>query len=116
MSELDAALQRLRGHDGVEHLILLGDDGLVIQHLGGNGNEEPVAARIPGLSAACAALGTAAGTGRFHTAVIEFDQGVAVVAALSGDLLLAAMVRGDVGFAPLLRELRNERGRLAELL
>ena len=116
MSELDAALQRLRGHDGVDHLILLGRDGLVVQHLGGDGKEEPVAARVPGLANACSALGTAAGTGRFQTAVVEFDSGVAIIAALSGDLLLVAMVRAGIGFAPLLRELRRERSQLVELL
>jgi predicted regulator of Ras-like GTPase activity (Roadblock/LC7/MglB family) len=116
MSELDAALQRIRGHNGVDHLILLGHDGLVVQHIGGGGNEEPIAARIPGLAAACGALGTAAGTGRFQTAVIEFDSGVAIITSLSGDLLLLAMIRPGVGFAPLLRELRRQRSQLVELL
>src|SRR3954447_25501445 len=34
MSELDDALDRLRGHPGVEHVLVLGRDGLLIQHAG----------------------------------------------------------------------------------
>jgi len=116
MSELDTALGRLRRHDGVEQLILLGSDGLVIQSLGDAGDEEPVAARIPGIASACAALGSASDSGALSTAVIEFQSRVAIVSVLSPDLLLALIVRPGVGFAGLLRELRTERNRLVELL
>jgi predicted regulator of Ras-like GTPase activity (Roadblock/LC7/MglB family) len=116
MSELDTALSRLRSHSGVEHLILLGRDGLVIKHVDGAGNEETVAARIPGIVAACEAFGGSARLGRFATTVLEFEQGVAIVACLSGDLLLVVLVQPGVGFAPLLRELRRERTRLIDFL
>jgi predicted regulator of Ras-like GTPase activity (Roadblock/LC7/MglB family) len=117
MSELDAVLADLRGHPGVDHLILLGRDGLVVRHIGHrDGDEEAVAARVPGVEAACRALGAAASRGSFTTAVVEFEQGVAIVVSLPGELLLAALVRPDVGFAPLLREVRRSRQRLADLL
>jgi predicted regulator of Ras-like GTPase activity (Roadblock/LC7/MglB family) len=118
MTELDTALEGLRAHEGVEHLILLGRDGLVVRHAGsGSADEETIAARVPGLAAACEALGRAAGAqGRFSTAVIEFDHGVAVVASLSSDLLLSIQIRPGVGFATLLRRLRQDRLRLIELL
>src|SRR5262245_4865482 len=58
MSKLDAALARLRENEGVEQLILLGRDGLVVTQVGVHpGEDEPVAARIPGLALACEALG-----------------------------------------------------------
>jgi predicted regulator of Ras-like GTPase activity (Roadblock/LC7/MglB family) len=116
MSELESALVRLRGHEGVQDLILLGRDGLVIRHLGNGGNEEAVAARVPGIAAACGALGSAAATGALATAVLEFDSGVAIVTVLSADMLLALLVQPGVGFAPLLRDLRRERRTLVELL
>jgi predicted regulator of Ras-like GTPase activity (Roadblock/LC7/MglB family) len=117
MSELDTALAELRAHPGVDHLILLGRDGLVIQHLGsGEGDEETVAARVPGIVVAARGLGAAASRGSFITAVLEYDSGVAIIVALPGDLLLAALVRRDVGFAPLLRQLRRQRDRLGQLL
>jgi predicted regulator of Ras-like GTPase activity (Roadblock/LC7/MglB family) len=117
MSELEAALANLRQHPGVDHLILLGRDGLLIQHVGPDGgDEEAIAARVPEIDAACAALGTAAERGSFATAVLEYEHGVAIVVTLPGDLLLAALIRPDVGFAPLLRDLRRQRERLSELL
>lgn len=116
MSELDTALTRLRGHDGVDCLILLERDGLVVKQIGANGTDESIAARIPGLVAACTSLGDAAGHGDFATAVLEFESGVAIVTALAGDLLLAVTVRPGVGFAPLLHELRRQRAHLIEFL
>ena len=117
MSELDTALTSLRRHSGVDHLILLGRDGLVVQHLGdGEADEESIAARVPGIESACRALGSAARKGAFTTAVIEYEHGVAIVVSLKGDLLLAALVQPGVGFAPLLRDLRRERERFMELL
>lgn len=117
VSELEATLTELRNHPGVDHVILLGTDGLVVQHLGsGSGDEEGVAARIPGIETACSSLGAAARRGPFTTAVIEYEMGVAVVVSLPGDLLLAALLRSGVGFAPLLKDLRGKRNRLVELL
>jgi predicted regulator of Ras-like GTPase activity (Roadblock/LC7/MglB family) len=117
MTELDTTLQGLREQEGVEHLVLLGRDGLVVRHAGtGPADEETVAARVPGLAAACEALGRASLQGHFSTAVIEFDRGVVVVASLSSDLLLAILIRPGVGFASLLRRLRRDRLRLIELL
>ena len=117
MSELDAALSDLRNQPGVDHIILLGSDGLVVQHLGADaGDEEGVAARVPGIEAACRALGEASGRGSFMTAVVEYERGVAIVVSLPGDLMLAALVQPGVGFAPLLREIRRNRDTLIELL
>lgn len=117
MSELEVTLDKLRAHEGVEHVILLGRDGLVIQDRGETErNEETIAARIPAVAASCAALGTAAARGDFATAVLEFERGVATVVALPDDLLLVVLIRRGVGFAPLLRELRRERERLGSLL
>ncbi len=117
MSELDSALSMLRGHEGVEQLILLGRDGLVVRQSGGaDGAEESVAARVPGLVAACEALGRASGQGPFLTAALEFECGTAVVLTLEDDLILAVLLQPQVGFAPLLRELRARRADLVELL
>ena len=48
--------------------------------------------------------------------VARLERGVAVVQALSDDVLLAVLVRPDVGFAPLLRDLAESRGALAALV
>jgi predicted regulator of Ras-like GTPase activity (Roadblock/LC7/MglB family) len=117
MSELDDLLTNFREHQGVEQLVLLGRDGLVVKHIGGSyGEVESLAARIPGLASASEALGTAGGLDHFRTAVLEFDAGVAIVVTLSLELLLVAVVNPGVGFAPLLRDLRAKRDRLIQLL
>jgi predicted regulator of Ras-like GTPase activity (Roadblock/LC7/MglB family) len=117
MSELDRALELLWDHPGVERLVLLGRDGLVIRQLGdGVSDAEALAARIPAMATACSAVGRSAEQGSLDTAVLEFDRGVAIVLSLSADLLLAVLIRPDIGFGPLLRQLRRDRNRLLELL
>ena len=118
MSDLDQALGRLQAHEGVEHVLLLGRDGLLVRQLGapGTAEAETVAAMIPGVASACGQLGRAAGHGDFATVVVEFAGGVVIAVALSAELLLAVSVRSGVGFAPLLREVRGQRAQLAALL
>ncbi|HEX2189107.1 MAG TPA: roadblock/LC7 domain-containing protein [Longimicrobiaceae bacterium] len=117
MSDLDQALASLRGHEGVEHVLVLGRDGLLIQHSGdGELDAETVSAMVPGIASAAAGLGSAAGRGGAATVVVRFDRGVAVVDVLSPELILAVLLREGVGFAPLLRDLGRERDRLASLV
>lgn len=117
MSELDRALSSLRSHEGVEHVLVLGRDGLLIQHAGdGTLDAETVSAMVPGIASAASGLGSAAGRGDATTVVVKLGAGVAVVDVLSPDLILAVLLRGGVGFAPLLQELARERGRFATLV
>jgi predicted regulator of Ras-like GTPase activity (Roadblock/LC7/MglB family) len=117
MSELDTALEALRAHPGVEHVLVLGRDGLLIQHAGAPGlDAETVSAMVPGLAGAAANLGGAAELGEASTVAVRLERGVALVSVLSADVLLAVLLRGDVGFAPLLRELAGRREALAALV
>jgi predicted regulator of Ras-like GTPase activity (Roadblock/LC7/MglB family) len=117
MSDLDAALDRLRGHDGVEHVLVLGRDGLLIQHAGAGGlDAETVSAMVPQVASAAAGLGSAAALGGPSLVAARLEGGVAVVAVLSPEILLAVLLRPGVGFAPLLHELTERRAQLAELV
>jgi predicted regulator of Ras-like GTPase activity (Roadblock/LC7/MglB family) len=117
MPQLETALQDLRRHPGVEHVLVLGRDGLLIQHEGNGGlDAETVSAMVPGLAAAAGSLGSAAELGDASTVVVRLGRGVAVVVPLSADVLLALLLRHDVGFAPLLHELAARRGELANLV
>ncbi|HEX8211711.1 MAG TPA: roadblock/LC7 domain-containing protein [Longimicrobium sp.] len=117
MSELDDALQALRAHPGVEHVLVLGRDGLLIQHAGDSSlDAETVSAMVPGVAQSARALGEAAGTGAASTVVARMGSGVAVVAVLSEELLLAILLRDGVGFAPLLHEVGARREALARLV
>lgn len=117
MSELDTALEGLLSHPGVEHVLLLGRDGLLIQHAGAGAlDADTVSAMVPGLATTGAALGEAAGLGGADTVVVRMEGGVAVVAVLSAEVLLAVLLRGGVGFAPLLADLAGRRAALAALV
>lgn len=117
MPDLNAALERLRAHAGVHAVILLGRDGLVVAQPGEHfAAAEAIAARVPGLLGAGEALGRVAGQGECRTLVTEFSDGVAIIAALPDELLLLLLLEPGVGFAPLLREVRQQREYLAALL
>lgn len=116
MSAFDEAFATLQSHPGVEQVLLAGRDGLVIRQAGAAGpRADRIAAMLPGLASAAGELGGAAGHGSMRTAVFDFDGGVALVAPVAEEAVLAVLVRGGVGFAPLLRALRAERDRLATL-
>jgi predicted regulator of Ras-like GTPase activity (Roadblock/LC7/MglB family) len=118
MPQLDDVLSRIKTHEGVEHIFLLGGDGLLVRHIGEPRTLEvdTVAAMVPGLGAACASLGRVGELGAMSTAVIEFARGVVIVVALSKELILAIVVRPGIGFSALLRDLRQERAALANLV
>jgi len=117
MSHLDQALDALRSHPGVEHVLVLGRDGLLIQHGGDRGlDAETVSAMVPGVASAAGALGEAGGLGAAGMVVVRLAQGVAVVSVLNDEVLLAVLLRGDAGFAPLLHQLTSQRAELAALV
>ena len=116
MSDIETVLQDLRSYEGVEHLLLLGRDGLLIHHTGSNGvDTETVAALAPGLASACASFGEAAANGEFSTAVLEWHDGVGILVSVSVDLLLVLLLSPGVGFAGLLRAVRERRSELAAI-
>ncbi|MDB4947389.1 MAG: hypothetical protein JWM27_38 [Gemmatimonadetes bacterium] len=117
MSDLDAALDGLRRHEGVEHVLILGRDGLLIQHAGeGALDAETVSAMVPGIASAASGLGAAADAGGASLIAARMERGVAVVSVLSPEILLAVLLRAGVGFAPLLHELTERHSELASLV
>jgi predicted regulator of Ras-like GTPase activity (Roadblock/LC7/MglB family) len=117
MAELESIVEQFRKHEGVEHVLLAGRDGLLVHHSGVEGLDgETIAALAPGLAASCEALGDAAQQGSVATVAIEWEHGVGIVASISADLLLVLLLRQGLGFAPLLRSIQEQRGSLAELV
>lgn len=117
MAPLDTALRSLHSHPGVEEVLVVGHDGLLIQHLGdGRIDAETVSAMIPALAQAAGDLGGAAGRGGGGTVVVRLERGVVVVEPLSPELLLAVLVAPGAGFAPLLGELHRRRTEIAGLV
>jgi predicted regulator of Ras-like GTPase activity (Roadblock/LC7/MglB family) len=107
----------LRRRDGVDAAVVLGRDGLVIDgQASPTLDVEHVAAHVPGIAAAAEALGEAAGRGALASVVLEHDGGISLLAALTPDVLLLVVLRGDADVAPLLYELRRSRTQLAALV
>lgn len=117
MPTIRDVVQALGQRDGVEAAIVLGRDGLPIDaHIGNGLDPEGVAALVPSVVAACGRLGKAAARGEFGTGVVEFGEGMVVIAAVSAEALLALVIRPETNIGSLLYELRRHREAIAGLL
>ena len=117
MIELGEVVQSLAARDGVQAALLLSGDGLPIEHAPRGGiDSETVAALAATLARHADRLGQGAGRGDLGTAVLEFGEGLLVLArAGTGDwLAILGAPNADVG--PLLYDLRQHRSALAALL
>ena len=117
MPTIRDVVQTLSNRDGVDTVILLSRDGLTIDAHGSDGvDPDGLAALVPGVVAACNRLGSAAERGGFGTGVVEFERGMAVVAELTSDAILALVIRPDTNIGGLLFELHRHRSAIAGLL
>ena len=102
---------------GVDAVVVVGRDGLPIDSRVANGvDAESVAAILPTVITHMGQLGDAGGRGDFSTAVLEFGQGLAIVAVLNADALLIELVQPATNVGALLFDLRRHRTAIASLL
>src|SRR4026209_1229507 len=90
----------LRQRPGVDAVLVLGKDGLLIEGFAAPGlNNEDLAARVPALVLEAEDLGRATFQGRVTPAIVEHQKGCAIVAALSDATLLLVLLRqsADLG-------------------
>jgi predicted regulator of Ras-like GTPase activity (Roadblock/LC7/MglB family) len=114
LRELTEAIQR---RHGVQAVVILGADGLLIEtHDTTQNHAEALAARVPAVAMAASQLGDAAGIGKAGMAVLEFDRGYGVVLRLSDQVLLFVSAAADVSLAELLFDLRQYRSSMAALV
>lgn len=107
----------IRKREGVDAVIVLGRDGLVIDAQTSNDlGAEDMAAHVPSLLTAAEALGAAAGRGAPATAVLEYANGIAIVATLSDEALLLVLAQPSPNLGQLLFELRRNREHIAALV
>lgn len=117
MPTIRDVVQALARREGVEAVVLLGDDGLPIDSQAAAGvDPEVVAAHLPPLVHASEELGAHAGRGALTTCVLEFAAGFAVVSNLSHDAKLLILLRPDAALGPLLYDLSRHRAQIAGLL
>lgn len=117
MPTIRDVVQTLSNREGVDAVVLLSRDGLTIDAQASNGvDPDGLAALVPGVVAACSRLGSAAERGGFGTSVLEFEQGIVLVAELTADSLLAIVFQPKTNIGSLLFELQRHRSAIAGLL
>lgn len=117
MSTIRDVVRALSQRDGVDAVIVLGRDGLTIDAHAADGlDPDGLAALVPSVVAACKRLGGAANRGGFGTGVVEFTGGLAVIAEITPEALLAVIVRPQTNVGSLLYELSRHRNAIAGLL
>lgn len=106
-------------------MLVIGRDGLLVDGRTGSGavDLDSLAAHLPRVLTAATALGGAAsgdgqpgGRGELVSAVMEFEQGLALAAVLSPDATLLVLLGQGSNAAPLLYDLRRFRGRIASII
>lgn len=117
MPTLKDLLGRLSNRTEVEAVFIVGQDGLLIDQVSGEGSDaEAVAAMAPNLLNNARELGVAAQHNGLVTAVVEYSDGVAIVTDVSPDMILVTFVKAGVPFGALLYELRHNREQIAKLI
>ena len=117
MPTIRDVVRALARREGVDAVIILGNDGLPIDSQADAGlDPETVAAHLPAALQACEELGRSAKRGELTTGVLEYEQGFAVVANLSHDVKLLLLLRPDATLGALLYDLARHRAQITGLL
>ena len=117
MPTLRELTEAIQNRPGVESVVILGADGLLIEtHDSAQSHAEAIAARVPAVSAAVTQLGGAAGTGRASMGILEFDRGYGAFMGLSDQVLLYVSASAEVDLSGLLYDLRRHRSAMAALV
>ena len=117
MATIRDVVEALGDRAGVDAVLVVGRDGLPIDSRTRDGvDADNVAALLPSVIKGVGELGAAGGRGEFSTGVLEFGQGLAVVAVLSADALLVVLVQPTTNVGALLLDLRRHRSAIAGLL
>ena len=102
---------------GVEAVVVLGRDGLLIE---GETSErldgEQLAALTPPIVSAAESVGGSTSHGGLVTAVLEFDRGLALISSVTTDAILLVVVHPTADIGSLLYDLRRHRTNIASIV
>ena len=117
MATIRDLVSALRRRDGVDAVIVLGRDGLLIDGATDAAlDPEGLAAHVPPMVLSAVDMGRAAGRGSFTLMVLEYAGGMGVVANVSPEVLLLVLLRDGATLAPLLYDLRRHRAQIAAIV
>ncbi len=117
MATIRDLVAAIRQRPGIDAAVVLGRDGLLIDHHAEAGvDAEQVAAHVPSILQYAEELGTAAAHGALLTAVHEHERGSIVMSVISAEAVLLVLLApaGDLG--ALLFDLRRHRANIASLV
>jgi hypothetical protein len=107
----------IRQRPGIEAVVVLGRDGLLIDSQSNIPvNSEDLAARIPGLVASADEIGHTTQRGEMRLALLEHEHGYAVVSSVGDDALLCVLTNPTADLGLLLFDVRRHRQAIAEIL
>ncbi len=117
MPGLREVVQHLVKRDGVDAVLVVSADGLVIDHAARSGVDvDAIAALLPALTQSAAQLGEVTTGGRLTHAIFEFGSRQLVLSALGDEIFLAVLTTPDVNIGNLLYDLRTHQPALAGLI
>lgn len=117
MPTIHDLVRALAQREGVEAVVILGRDGLLIDtRTTGDLDGEHLAALTPAVASAAEAIGHASGRGSLLTTVIEYERGHAIISAVSPDAILLLIVHPTANLGALLYDLRRHRANIASLV
>lgn len=113
MTGLAEVMRGLSSREGVRAAVLLSADGLSIEHASAGPIEpDTVAALAASLAQHADRMGDGTRQGELGTAVLEFTEGLVVLARVGGGDWLAIFARPDADVGALLYDLRHHRAAL----
>jgi predicted regulator of Ras-like GTPase activity (Roadblock/LC7/MglB family) len=106
----------IRQRPGIEAVVVLGRDGLLIDSQSASSlDAEGLAARVPGIVATADEIGATTGKGEMRIALIEQERGYAIVSAVGDDALLCVITSPTADLGSLLYDVRRHRESIARL-
>ena len=106
----------IRQRPGIEAVIVLGRDGLLIDsQCAASLDAEGLAARVPRIVASADEIGMTTGKGAALTALVEHENGYAVVSSVGDDALLCVLTARTADLGSLLYDVRRHRESISRL-
>jgi predicted regulator of Ras-like GTPase activity (Roadblock/LC7/MglB family) len=117
MAGLRDVVQHLVERDGVEAVVVVSGDGLIIDHATRSGlDADAVAAMIPALVQCASQVGAAASGGALSNAVLEYSGRLLVLTSLNDGNNLLILTAANTNIGSLLYDLRQHQPAIANLL
>jgi predicted regulator of Ras-like GTPase activity (Roadblock/LC7/MglB family) len=106
----------IRQRPGIEAVVVLGRDGLLIDSQSSTAlDAEGLAARVPGIVASADEIGMNCGKGAALLALVEHENGYAVVSSVGDDALLCVLTSRSADLGSLHYDVRRHRESIARL-